>query len=276
MKIYLDVLFITNSIITLMYLSGLCKITHTKISRLRMILGCVFGGISSLIVVVQSQTFFQAFLITIAKLILILLTILIAFNWNGFKKLIRYFFLYIIMNALFAGCSIFLWQITGSKIIYIKNYTVYFNISLLSIIIATIIAYVFITIYDLITSRSFNKSQKYKVKYCIGNYEIILSAIADSGNVLCDSFTGAPVVVMYSNELYAHFNLDYENHNNLNGFRLIPYSTINGDGLLSVTTKGKLYVIDENDFEKEIKCYVGITRSDNNKSRAIFNPCLLL
>ncbi len=275
MKIYLDVLIFTNAVITFMYLCGLSKVTHSKISRKRLFFASFFGGCSAIIVAIESTNLIQAFSITIIKLISVLITVTIAFKRSGIKKLIRYFLLYICLNILFAGCSLLIWEMTDSKIIYIKNFTIYFDISLMSIIVATILAYIVITIYDLITSKAFSKSASYKVKYSIGEYEIILPAIADSGNSLCDSFTGIPIVVFYCNELYDHFNLDYENQMSLNGFRLVPISTVNGDGLISVTSKGNTSVIDESEFSKELRCYVGIARSGNNESRAIFNPCLL-
>lgn len=276
MKIYLDVLFITNAVITLMYLKGLSKITHSKLKNSRIILASLFGGISSLILIIETHSFWQAALITTLKLAAVSAEILIAFGFGSIKKLFRYSILYIILNLIFAGCCLILWEITGSKIIYIKNYTVYFDISLLSIILSVILAYGAITVYDLITNRNFRKSHCYKAKYRIGDYEITLPAIADSGNLLCDSFTGCPVVVFYCNELFDHFNLDYENQFSLNGFRLIPCTTINGKCLLPVTSKGTVEVVDNNHFSKEIACYVGIARSGSNKSRAIFNPSLLM
>ena len=260
MKIYIDVLVITNAAVTLMFIMGLGKITHSPLRKLRTAVSCIFGGLSSLLVIAQPQGFFQSLIVTIVKTVCILITILIAFRWRGFMNLIKYFGLYI----------------TGSRIIYIKNYTVYFDISLTSIAIATILAYIAISAYDAITARCFGKTKAYKAKYTVGDYEITLPAIADTGNTLCDSFSGIPVVVFYCDELYSHFNLDHENYYTVNGFRLIPYSTINGSSLMSVTSRGKVEILSEDNFAKEVRCYVGVVKSADNKSRAIFNPNLLV
>ncbi len=276
MKIYIDVLVITNAAVTLMFIMGLGKITHSPLRKLRTAVSCIFGGLSSLLVIAQPNGFFQSLIVTIVKTVCILITILIAFRWRGFMNLIKYFGLYIAMNILFAGCCFLLWEITGSRIIYIKNYTVYFDISLTSIAIATILAYIAISAYDAITARCFGKTKAYKAKYTVGDYEITLPAIADTGNTLCDSFSGIPVVVFYCDELYSHFNLDHENYYTVNGFRLIPYSTINGSSLMSVTSRGKVEILSEDNFAKEVRCYVGVVKSADNKSRAIFNPNLLV
>ena len=81
-------------------------------------------------------------------------------------------------------------------------------------------------------------------------------------------------MIFYSNELYEHF-IPYGNTDNFNGFRLCPYNTINGNGLLPVTSKGSVTIIDEDKNQKEVRCCVGIAKSKENKSRAIFNPTLL-
>ncbi|MGN0622699.1 MAG: sigma-E processing peptidase SpoIIGA [Oscillospiraceae bacterium] len=275
MKIYLDVLFITNFIITLMYVKGLSAMTHTFISKRRAAAVGVFGGISSIIIVARPDSFFYAALISVIKIAASIITIIIAVGAIGIKRIIRYFFLYLAMNFVFAGCCVLLWEITGSKIIYIKNCTVYLDISLVDLMISVILAYIVIIVYDKIKEKGFARSQSYKARYSVGDYEITISAIADSGNTLCDSFTGIPVVVFYSNELFEHFDLDYENIFTLNGFRLVPCTTINGSSLLPVTAKGTVEIIDKNNFSKTVKCYTGVARSGNNRSRAIFNPVLL-
>lgn len=276
MKIYIDVLVITNAAVTLMFILGLGKITHTALKKLRIAVSCIFGGLSSLLVIAEPQGFFQSLIVSSVKIICIIITILIAFKWRGLLSLVKYFLLYLTMNLLFAGCCFLLWEITGSRIIYIKNYTVYFDISLISIAVSTILAYAAITVYDIITTRCFRKDKAYKAKYTVGDYEITLPAVADTGNTLCDSFTGIPVIVFYCDELFEHFNLDYENYCTVNGFRLIPYSTINGSSLISVTSRGKVEILSEDNFSKEVRCYVGIVKSADNKSRAIFNPNLLV
>lgn len=275
MKIYIDILFITNFIITLMYIKGLAAITHISISKLRTAAAGMFGGSSSIIIIATPESFWAAVAVTLLKIAAVIITIIIAVGRCGIKRIIRYFFLYIAMNFIFAGCCVLLWEITGSKIIYIKNCTVYLDISLIDLTASVILAYIVIVIYDKIKDRSFTRSQSYKAKYKIGDYEITISAIADSGNALCDSFTGIPVVIFYCNELFEHFDLDEESKFTMNGFRLIPCTTISGSCLLPVTGKGSVEIIDKNNFSKTVKCYTGIARSGNNKSRAIFNPVLL-
>ena len=100
-------------------------------------------------------------------------------------------------------------------------------------------------------------------------------AICDSGNRLCDSFTGTPVVVFCCDRLFYHYDLDRDEPDPLSGFRVIPCSTVSGEGLIHITAAGSVKIIDDKDRVHNVKCYVGIKPSLNGKSRAIFNPALL-
>lgn len=275
MKIYLDVLIITNCIMTIVYLQCISRITHTAISKNRMVISSLTGGIASLIVAVNANGFLQSFAVTIVKFLLIALIVFIAFKLKKAKDFAKYIFLYFFIELIFAGISLLLWQITGSRIIYVRNYTVYFDISLIQLVIAAIVIYLIISVYEWILRYKFSPSEKFRATYSIGNYSIELPAIADTGNRLCDAFTGMPIVIFYSGELYEHFNLDNEKLYPLGGFRIAPYSTVSGNSVMPITSKGTVTITDSSGNSKPVKCCVGVIHSGKNKSRAIFNPTLL-
>lgn len=276
MKIYLDILLITNGIMTMIYLEALEKITHRKAQSLRFFAACCLGGLSSLLIAAGGTTYFSAVMITLAKAASIILILLTAFSYKSFWEFLRYTVLYLVICAVFLGVTLVIWQISDSKIIYMRNYTIYFDISVFKLVIASIAGYGLISLYEIICRKSFDKDVKYEAVFTLGNYEVKIPAISDSGNRLCDTFSGMPVVVFYCNEMYYHFNLDHSGYENMSGFRLIPYNTINGDGLIHVTAKGEVRIIDDNENEKLLKCYVGIVPSEKNESKAVFHPSLLI
>ncbi len=275
MKIYLDVLFITNTVITLMYISALAKITHTSAKKARVRLAALLGGLSGMLLIFNTESFWEAVMITVAKLAAIISIVSIAFGIKQKKRILRLCLLYGVLNLIFGGCCLIIWQISGGRVIYMRNYTVYFDISLLDMLICAALAYCAVSVYDAVTEKAFRRSCRYKTKYTVGDYEITVPAVADSGNALVDIFTGAPVVIFCCSELFDHFDLDHENYFRLNGFRLIPCRTINGESLIPVTSRGKVTVTDDRDFSKEIRCCIGVVRSDGSSSRAIFDPALL-
>ncbi|MGN1133137.1 MAG: sigma-E processing peptidase SpoIIGA [Oscillospiraceae bacterium] len=276
LKIYIDTLIITNAVIALIYIQCISKITHTTITRSRLLFSSVLGGISSLILLININGFLISSLITIFKIFIIAVITFVSFNYKKIKDALKYIFLYFFMDVIFSGICFMIWQSTGSKIIYVRNFTVYVNISLIQMIAAAILIYIIISVYEWLTRTKLSKAESYKVIYSIGNYSIEMKAIADSGNKLCDSFTGMPIVIFSSDELYNHYNLDNDNYYIQSGFRLTPYSTINGSGLIAVTSKGNVTIIDSKNNRKNVKCCIGITKSNSTKAKAIFNPSLLL
>ncbi len=273
MKIYLDILLITNAIVTLIYLHCIGRIIHKKISVKRELICCTVGGTGALIAIPESENFFEALLITAAKLGVITLIVIIGFSPDSLSEYIKDIFLYILMEVVLGGCCFLLINITHRKILYMKNYVVYFDVSLLEIAVGCAMAYIAVSIYERVQRRKTDSGVKYRASYSLGKYEISMPAICDSGNCLCDTFTGESVVIFCCDELYEHFNLDRPEQMAFYGFRAVPYKTINGMGIINVTSKGSVTITGK-DRQKTVRCCVGILPSDNG-AKAIFNPILL-
>lgn len=274
MKIYIDLLILTNFILTMVYLETLGKLVHRKISGGRLAVSSIIGGLFSLIIVMNGASYPIAWMITVLKGVGIMLTLLFCFKYKSVRQYFKYLFIYCAVRLVYLGATLVFWQLSDSKKIYVRNYTFYFDISLLKLTLAVITAYIILSLYEFFTSRNSADSTAYTAIFKSGDYTLKLPAVSDSGNKLRDSFTGIPIVIFYCSELYSHYKLD-ENYENLNGFRLVPFNTVNGGGLIPVTAKGEVTIIDNKDNAKQIKCCVGILKSDNSRSRAIFDPILL-
>lgn len=274
MVIYIDLLAVTNAVAAIIYLETLGLIVHRQISCLRLFFACVIGGAFSLIILMNGNTYPRAILITLLKFAGVVLTLAVSFKFKSVKEFFSYLALYLTVRLIYLGLTLVFWQLSKTKIIYVKNYTFYFNISLSKLVLSVAGAYAAISLWEFISRQCADKSDSYSAVYNIGDYIVKLPAVADSGNKLCDSFTGIPVVIFYCSEMYSHFRLD-ECYDNLNGFRLIPFSTVNGGGLIPVTQKGTVTIIDEKENKRQVKCCVGILNSENQTARAIFNPALI-
>lgn len=55
MKIYIDILLVTNAIMTLIMLEAAGRICHKVISPLRLLTACSVGGLSSLVMAIDSE-----------------------------------------------------------------------------------------------------------------------------------------------------------------------------------------------------------------------------
>ena len=89
MKIYIDILLVTNAIMTLIMLEAAGRICHKVISPLRLLTACSVGGFSSLVMAIDSRGYFTAVLIVVIKLVSAVFTVLIAFGCKDPWQLLR-------------------------------------------------------------------------------------------------------------------------------------------------------------------------------------------
>lgn len=268
--IYADVLVITNIYFTYFFIKILCLIFHIKTSAKRVAFASVAGGISALLILLPINDF----IITILKLIAVFVIIFIC----GFAKdkygIIKYSLTFIIINVVFTGMCFALWKISGGKMIYVKNFTVYFDISLIMLIIVTIIVYFVMIIVDYFLINRRNLSGIYTISFSMFNKEYSFKGIVDTGNDLYDYFSGRSVIICKSNELMGLYK-ELLNQNINTGFRLIPYTTISGDSLIPIKSIQGIKVTDIEGNCKEVRACIGITSSKDDEPAAIFNPGIL-
>lgn len=275
MKIYADVLIVTNCIVTMIYLETTAMLTRRRLRGGRLWAGCLFGGMMSLLICLDGGSFGAALGITLAKAAGVVVTLLIAMRFEGAGDFLRCLVVNLAVRATFTGLVLIYWELSDTKRIFVRNYTTYFDISLLRLTAAVITAYGLLWGYEIILRRLRRHEARYEAVFRSGDYEVRLPAVADTGNRLCDSFTGLPVVVFCCNDMYFHYELDGPERGARRGFRLTPYSTIDGAGLLAVTSKGRVTIRDDRGNEREVRCCVGVRPSEEKHSRAIFDPMLL-
>ncbi len=275
MKIYADVLVVTNCIVELIYLQTTALFTHRRLNKGRLCAACLFGGAMSLLFCADGGTFAGALAITISKAVSLLLTLLIGVKFSRVGDFFRTLLIYLAVRAAYTGLIIIWWEFSQSRLIMVRNFTTYFDISLLKLTAALITAYCLLTVCEFLKRRFRNRAVCYRAVYRSGDYEVQLPAVADTGNRLNDSFTGLPVVVFCCDEMYSHYTLYDPEAAARTGFRLTPYSTIDGSGLIAVTSKGTVTITDEQGNNKVLRCCTGVKPSSGKHSRAVFDPVLL-
>lgn len=274
MKIYLDILMITNAVITLIYLRCICRITHERLTLKRELTSAAIGGAGSLLVTAQSSGFGGALIITTAKLAVILLIVIQAYRPASLSVLVRRTALFLLFELLLGGACMAWVSLTHSPVILIKNYVVYFDVTLPQLGFCCAAVYLATMLLETVKRRSDTSVKRYRAEYRLGAYSLTLPAIADTGNRLCDSFTGAPVVIFRSDELYSRLNLDRPEQLLFYGFHPVPFETIGGEGLIYVTCRGSVTISDA-DCSRPVSCCTGVLPSGGKKGYAIFDPEIL-
>ena len=177
-------------------------------------------------------------------------------------------------------------EITNASAIIVHNYSVYFNISVLTLAISTIIAYIIICIITLILDKKFNINHSYKINLKLFGKMYLLNAICDSGNSLIDTFSGKPVIICNSKEIAEIANIDDNKKysaeeyldvmKNFKGLRLLPYATIGNKGIIPAFLAESIIISNEKNEVKPVDAYIGLCINKSSSYEAIFNPRLLI
>ena len=274
MKIYIDVLMITNGIIAMVLVRCAARITGERLRLRQELAAGAAGAVSALLAIVRHSGFFTALLITLGKCAAVMLITAAAFRPKGIRGALRRAALYVLFELGLGGCCLALVEATGRRVLCIRNYVVYFDISLLQLTVCCAAVYIITAAAETIQRRRSSAVGRYKVVFRMGKYIKELPAYSDTGNLLRDSFTGAPVMIFRSDELYSRYDLDRPERLLFYGFHPVPYDTINGCGLISVTSRAEISIKTERGLER-IDCCAGIVPSSGRPAYAIFDPSVL-
>jgi stage II sporulation protein GA (sporulation sigma-E factor processing peptidase) len=268
--VYIDTLFIINLYVNFFLIKACGAFLHRRISTVRCVLGAVSGGVSSLVILLPSL---PLFLNAAIKLVIGAVLVLIVFGWEDFGKFAKNALIFFVINVIFAGVMLVLGLFVSPLGMIYNNGTVYFDISFLALLIFTAAAYFTVRVLRYFLDVRFNADKVYKILFKYNGESRTLSAFADSGNTLTDFFTGKPVIICDKStcaDLFPGFEAaDFEL---VRGLRLLPFSTINGSGIIPVF-KPESITIDG----KDVDVLLGISKESINKNgvNAIFNPKLL-
>ena len=151
-----------------------------------------------------------------------------------------------------------------------NNGIVYFNISPLTLILSTTTSYLIIRLFNRLIGKNTIEEKFCKIEIEHNSKICFINAKLDTGNSLCEPFSNLPVIITnhkYLENILPKTDLEiFKNYSNdliskreeltLN-FRIIPFSSIGGNGLLLGFKPDKIIVeINGHKYEKE--AYVGI------------------
>lgn len=267
LDIYIDVLVVVNCYICWMMLSAAALITHIYISPRLKVMATLLGGASSLVLLLPSETPLQRFAVIVIKVFSLFAIIYIAFYKQNPKKILVAAFVYLGINLLLGGAVYLAKTVFGNDIIYSNNGILYFDISLTNLIVVTALIYIALVVLSRLHSRYSDKNHSYRVEFSLGDENYSLCAVADTGNLAKDIFSGKPVIVCTGISLYKDGS----------AFAPIPvpYSTIAGEGILYAVRPSRICIVDESKSRLEVDALVAGIESESGECRAIFNPNIL-
>ena len=278
--VYVDVLLAVNFFINYFLMLSAGKIMRAEISRSRICLSSVFGAVTALSIFFPHMNTFVSCLF---KLAVSAIMVLIAYKWQSRKVFLRYFLVTCAVTFGFGGTMFALWLTVAPGGMYFKNGVTYFNISPEFIVIVTILCYTVITIAGRICDSRENRTRQVKLTVTNNGSAVCLNVICDTGNLLSEPFSGYPVMIAkrksVSKILPEHFDDYFSSSSSLSGslsppdFRVIPYSSVGGSGMLTAFRPEKIRVADKDNPREIENCYVAVSDSlGDGEYDGIINP----
>jgi stage II sporulation protein GA (sporulation sigma-E factor processing peptidase) len=210
-----------------------------------------------------------------------------AFSWVTYRVFLKEWFLFFAVTFCFAGVMLGLWLALHPGGMLYYNGVVYFDISSLTLLITTVAAYAVMELIQRFTRAGRIKEHIYRVEVTHGGKSVKLRGLVDTGNALREPFSGMPVILcaletiaslLPGQTIEALLRGDFERGNECGlPLRGIPYSGVEGGGLLPAFRADGLLLTGEGETRRVERVYIAISRKPigNDHYEAILHPDLV-
>ena len=229
MKVYFDLVFILNFIFDFLLLLSVVYILKRNVKLKRILFGALVGS-SSIFLLFLNFNNLGMFLF---KGLVSILMILATFSFENLKYFLSNLF-YLYVSSVILGGGLYL---LNNEFSYQNNGLMFFNNKFgLNIVVLVIAAPIILYFYIKQTKKlRTNYNNYYKVKLYYEDIELNFTAFLDTGNKLKDQYKNRPIILINTDKI----DFSYEKS------ILVPYSTVNGRGVLKCLIVDKI-VIDDN------------------------------
>lgn len=279
MTVYIDVLVILNLYINYFLIRSSALVMRRSVSAKRCLLASAVGAAGSLVILLPELPFI---VIALEKIVI---GALITFAAFGRQKPVDFavcalFFL--LVSFVYAGLMTALWTFCAPYGMVFGNGVAYFNIPLTAIIAFTAAAYFAVRLVRYFADRRLRCGKICNVKISANGMEIQLRGLCDTGNGLCDIFSGKPVIVCKYEKIaeitpknardFLDGTLDESGGLYAScGLRLIPCRTVTSETLLPIFGADGITV-----DGKAADALVGVTKNSlGNDIDCIFDPKII-
>lgn len=271
MIIYLDVVILENLIMNSIIMYAIAIILKIDIKHFRILISSTIGAIYSVLTYISN---FQIYSNLILKIILSIIMVYIAYKPKNIKILSKQILIFYLTSFLFGGVAFALIYVIKPQEILMKNGLFLGTYPLKSVFLAAIIASIICILgFKIVKNKISKKDMFCKVIITINKRQIETTAMVDTGNLLKDPITGAPVIVveatLLENIIPQEILLNLENiiggefeyvteevrSEYISKLKLIPYTSLGKqNGMLLGLKSNKVEIIkdDENIVKQNI------------------------
>lgn len=252
--IYADILIVINIIVNYLLLRATAAITGCNFKPTRFLLSACAGGIFSLIIFVDNITFILNLAI---KTVFLSAMVLIAFGAKSLKTFLKCFGAFFLSNFAFAGIMLgFTVALSPNAAIY-KNGVVYFDINIFTLTVTSVICYAVLNLISRFTKSRIPQKNIFPIRITYGGKTVEGKALFDTGNTLCDCFSGKPAIITEKD--FISLLCENTEITDMKNFRLIPFTTIKNGGALPAFLADKAAVMDKGKWIEADNVYIAVT-----------------
>lgn len=272
MVIYIDILVVLNFFINFLVLSAAAALLHEELSRLRLLLSGLFGGLYSLVILLPDMGEAVSVLI---KIVGAAVMTLIAFRLNSARRFFRLFGCVCLISFAFAGLMLALYLLFKPENMAVNNGSVYFQISVRLFVVFAVACYLLIKLLLFLIRRYSPQDRLCTVTVEWREKSVSVKALVDTGNSLTDVFTNKPVTTIEKTALKKV--LPDENELKLLGKTcVVPVKTALGTGLMNTVRADRMII--EYDKKRWVITSPVIALSESDLSsgdyQALINPMI--
>ena len=264
--VYLDVLVLLNFVVDYFILRGVDRLNRTGARLRRLLGGGLTAGMCSASIFLPGE---NPFLSTLYQLLIAVLVVWVTFGFGSPGRFLRLCGSFFGITLAYAGIMFALWLIWKPKGMVIQNGVVYFDISPMILIVSSLIAYLLLLLLRRITSRTELRQKKVRLNIRLGEEQTSFDALVDTGHSLSDGLSNAPVVVAEYNSIYPIIPPEcrrmYQDGNIsdipddfVSRFRMIPFTSIGGEGMLPAFRPDEVTVLEESASRRVPSCVVAV------------------
>lgn len=235
-KIYIDILFITNAVMTYFILYAVSLILKDSVKKIRILTASCLGGIYSCFMFFESLYFLYSFLF---KIIFSCFTVFVAYKSKNIVTYIKKVIAFYIVSFLLGGVTFFIVSHSNVKNVMTANGVYYFEIPVYLFLASSFVCHLFISFFSHVYSH--NKKASYKtVNVCLNGKSANLLCLVDSGNLLTDPITNEPVIVceldaikniisQKTYDLFKDYSFNMEDEAQKLKIRVIPFTSLGNE-----------------------------------------------
>lgn len=199
MIIYLDIVWMENVIMNYIILSATGVIMKLSISKIRILLASVIGGTYA---VISFMSILEEYSTITLKIILSISMVYLSFYPKNIKILFKQLLIFYLTSFTFGGVAFALLYILKPQDILMKNGLLLGTYPIKIAFLGGILGYIILSIsFKIIKGKISKKDMFCEIEICINNKDVIVNGMLDTGNLLKEPITKAPVIVVEASSL---------------------------------------------------------------------------